>query len=130
MNQSQLEYTQIVVGHEKIFSLFPYGQCCVFKQFKMKRKGSGKIQTTKKRFVVHKYSVVLFDDEEESEKLFECIPDLWFVDDLRESCFFPPKTGKPYMQRAINCEKPDDDWGVYSCKIVSGGFCKCKNIRQ
>lgn len=80
---------------------------------------------TKKKFVVHDYTVIQFD-EEEDEKLFECIPDIWFVDELRESCFFPPKTGKSYMQRAINCEKPEDDWRIYACKIVKTGFCKLK----
>lgn len=90
----------------------------------MSKKKSEKMQTTKKKFVVYKYTVVKFDDEEK-KKLFECIPDLWFVNELRESCFFPPATGKPYVQRAINCEKPEDHWGIYNCKIVRGGFRKC-----
>lgn len=81
-------------------------------------------KTVNKKYIIYKYSVVLFHDEDTEEKLFECIPDLWFIDELRNSCFFPPKTGKPYIQRAINCEKPDDNWNIYECTVVSSGFCK------
>lgn len=87
-----------------------------------------KIKTTKKKFVVHNYTVVKFEfEDDENERLFDCIPDIWFVNELKESCFFPPKTGKKYIQRAINCERPEDDWDIYPCKIVKGGFRKCQN---
>lgn len=79
-------------------------------------------QAAKKKYTIYKYSVVLFHDEENGGKLFECLPDLWFVTELRNSCFFPPKTGKSFLQRAINCEKPDDNWSIYDCTVVSSGY--------
>lgn len=91
--------------------------------FKMKKQLTKKLETTKKKFVVHKYSVIQFDEEEPEEKLFECIPDLWFVDENRKSCRFPPITGKSYIQRAINCEMPEDHWGIDDCTVISGGHC-------
>lgn len=90
---------------------------------KMKRGTVNKTEPAKKKYVVHKYTVIKFVDDDHG-KLFECIPDLWFEDDTQTHCFFPPTTGKPYIQRAINCERPDDNWGVYECTIVKGGFCK------
>lgn len=49
------------------------------------------------------YSVVKF--EEKKEKLFECIPDNWFVDENKEACFWPPKTGTSFTLRAMRYEQ-------------------------
>lgn len=62
------------------------------------------------------------EEEEENERLFECIPNLWFLNESRERCYYPPRTGRTFQQRAIRCEKPNDDWSVYPCKVVTGGF--------
>lgn len=77
------------------------------------------------RYIVESYSVIEFMHEECDDRLFECIPDSWFVDESKQLCFWPPKSGtKSLSLRAINCERPDDDWNVYECKLVSGGHCK------
>lgn len=91
---------------------------------KMSRKVAQKTQIAKKKFVIHKYSVVEFNEEEEQDRLFECIPDLWFFNELKDSCYFRPRTGRSFQQRAISCEKPRDDWSVHHCKVVVEGFCK------
>lgn len=83
-----------------------------------------------KRYIVKEYSVIEFEDEEISDRLFECIPDSWFVDESKRLCFWPPTCGtKSLSLRAINCEKPDDTWGVCECKVVSGGHCKFLYLR-
>lgn len=65
------------------------------------------------------YSVVKFN--EKGIKLFECIWDGWFVDENREACFWPPKTGKNYLMRVLSQEKPDDSWKIYKCEVISEG---------
>lgn len=82
-----------------------------------------RLSEPKKKYIIHKYSVVELE-EDEDERLFECIPDRWFVDELRERCFFPPRTGRTFRARAISCEKPKDEWSICICKVVSTGYCK------
>lgn len=82
------------------------------------------------KYIVTSYSIIEVLNEESVDRLFECIPDSWFVDETKTLCFWPPPCGtKSFSLRAINCEKPDDTWGVYECKFVSGGYCKCIYLR-
>lgn len=76
------------------------------------------------KYMIYKYAVVRVEDEDASEKLFECIPELWFVDENKGSCYWPPPNGKTFHLRAINCEKPDDSWRIYDCTVISDGHCK------
>lgn len=76
------------------------------------------------KYAIQTYSVVAFQDDCDTEKLFECIPDRWFVDESKTRCYWPPTTGKSYTVRAINCEKPDDSWSIYEVKVISEGHCK------
>lgn len=76
------------------------------------------------KYTIHKYAVVRIEHEDEEEKLFECIPDRWFVDETKTSCFWPPTTGKSFHLRAISCEKPDDSWRIYECIVISDGHGK------
>lgn len=64
-----------------------------------------------------KFTTVKFIDRE--DKLFDCIPDIWFVDENREVCFWPPKSGKSVTLRAMTGEMPDDTWSIYACEIIS-----------
>lgn len=68
------------------------------------------------------YAVVKFF--ENFHKLFECIPDAWFVNEEKTLCFWPPKRGKSFTLRAMNQEMPDDDWEVYECEVISEGHGK------
>lgn len=82
---------------------------------------------SKGKYQIHKYAVLRVENEDEvdkREKLVECIPDRWFVDENKSSCFWPPITGKLFRLRAINCEKPEDDSNIYQCTIISDGHCK------
>lgn len=72
-------------------------------------------------YTIYKYTVIQFDDEDEEEKLFECIPDRWFLDETKRRCFWPPSTGAPFSVRAMRCEKPDDSWNIYDVIVVSDG---------
>lgn len=65
------------------------------------------------------YTVIKFI--ETNAKLFDCIPDIWFADIDKESCFWPPK-GKSVAIRAFNQDIPDESWERYNCEIVKGGF--------
>lgn len=80
-----------------------------------------KINKPKRKESENKYkgefSVVKFIDH--IGKLFECIPDIWFVDENKEACFWPPKTGKSFSLRALTGEMPDDSWLVYGCEVIS-----------
>lgn len=67
------------------------------------------------------FSVVLF--KENNMKLFECIPDCWFLNADKTFCYWPPK-GRSYKLRAMNREKPDSSWVVSACVFVSGGYGK------
>lgn len=89
-----------------------------------------KKQTNKSqpKYTIYKYTVVQFDHEDEVEKLFECIPDRWFLDETKSSCYFPPSNGTNFTIRAIRCEKPDDSWNVCEVKVISEGHCKFKNF--
>lgn len=76
------------------------------------------------KYIVQEYTVVEFDDENSGDRMFECIPDSWFVDESKQQCLWPPRCGlKTLMQRAVNCDRPDPDtWIVLDCKVVRGGF--------
>lgn len=77
------------------------------------------------KYIIYEYSVVRIEHEDDyEEKLFECIPDRWFVDENKKSCFWPPMTGKPFYLRAIRCEKPEDSWNICECTVISGGHSK------
>lgn len=78
------------------------------------------------KYIVNEFSVIEFlEDEESDDRLFECIPNSWFADETKTLCYWPPKCGtKTVMQRAINCDKPDDTWGICQCKVISGGYCE------
>lgn len=89
-----------------------------------------KKQVNKPSYTIYKYTVVQFNDEDEVEKLFECIPDRWFIDESKSHCYWPPSTGTPFSLRAIRCEKPDDSWNVYEVKVISEGHCKFDNFSK
>lgn len=77
------------------------------------------------KYEIHKYTVIRVDHEDDDdEKLFECVPDRWFVDERKTFCYWPPATGKSFSLRAISCEKPDDSWNIYPCTVISAGHCK------
>lgn len=69
-----------------------------------------------------KFDVVKFMHR--NDKLFDCIPEIWFVDENKEACFWPPKTGKSFSLRALAGEMPDDTWLVYECTVISQGHRK------
>lgn len=68
------------------------------------------------------YAVVKFIDS--NSKLFETIPELWFIDEEKSACYWPPKSGKSFILRAMNQDEPDWDWGLYECEVVSEGLGK------
>ncbi len=68
------------------------------------------------------YAVIKFI--ENRIKLFESIPESWFINEERTACYWPPKTGKSFKLRAINQDIPDWDWEIYECIVVSGGHGK------
>lgn len=70
------------------------------------------------------YSTVKFVDPEQMSKLFDCIPDIWFVNEEKTLCFWPPKSKKSVTLLAMSQAEPDDDWSVYECEIVSEGHGK------
>lgn len=72
----------------------------------------------------YKYTVIRVDQEDDNDKLFECVSDRWFVDESKTSCRWPPMTGKLLSLRAINCEKPDDSWNIVECTVISDGHRK------
>lgn len=70
-------------------------------------------------FVKGPYSVVKFI--EAGTKLFECIPDLWFINAEKTQCRWPPKSKKSATLCAIDQVLPQDDWEICDCEFVSGG---------
>lgn len=72
------------------------------------------------------YSVVKF--YENDSLLFECIPNVWFTDEEKTSCYWPPKTGATVWARALKRELPDESYEIYVCEVVSEGLGKCENI--
>lgn len=87
-----------------------------------------KKKTDKLKYNKSTFSVVKFPDEKDSRiKLFECIPELWFVNEEKTLCFWPPKSGKSFTLRVMNQEPPDDTWDVYECTVVSEGHGKFGN---
>lgn len=87
----------------------------------MARRG---INSKKGKNIVNDYSVIEIIDENSADRVFECIPDSWFTDAAKSNCFWPPMSGPSIMKRAINCDRPNDDWNSYTCKLVKGGFSK------
>lgn len=67
---------------------------------KMKTKPREKVNFNKS-----KYAVVRF--MEDSSKLFESIPELWFINEEKTACYWPPKSGRSFTLRAINQDVPD-----------------------
>ncbi|KAJ6646903.1 hypothetical protein Bhyg_02117 [Pseudolycoriella hygida] len=67
------------------------------------------------------YSVVKFIEPADGTKLFECVPNLWFTDDEKSRCRWPPKSKKSVTLRAMNRDVPEDDWEAYECELVSEG---------
>ncbi len=59
---------------------------------------------------------------EEDSTLFGCIPDNWYVEEDKSSCFWPPTKGKSVSIRALKREKPDETWERYQCEVVKEGF--------
>lgn len=85
------------------------------------------INKNQPKYTIHKYTVVRLEDEDDEQKLFECIPDRWFVDETKSQCYWPPNTGKAFSLRAISCEKPDEStWTIIDCRVISEGHCKFK----
>lgn len=70
-------------------------------------------------FEKSEYAVVEFIDDR--SKLFEGIPELWFVNEERTACYWPPKKGRSFKLRAIDQDTPDWDWDIYECIVVSEG---------
>lgn len=70
-------------------------------------------------FEKSEYAVVEFIDDR--IKLFESIPESWFINEERSACYWPPKTGRSFKLRAINQDIPDFDWDIYECIVVSEG---------
>lgn len=73
------------------------------------------------KIVFHKskFAVVKFIDV--ISKLFECIPESWFVNEERTACYWPPKTGRSFKLRAMNQDEPNWDWDICECIVVSDG---------
>lgn len=92
----------------------------------MRKKAIVKKKTEKLNFAKCTYSVVKFI--EKLHKLFDCIPELWFVDEFKTACFWPPRSGKSVTLRAMHQDEPDDDWEVYECEVVSEGHGKCEHV--
>lgn len=84
-----------------------------------------KRKTKKFRYSKGTFSVAKF--LEELEKLFECIPDLWFYNEEKTLCYWPPKSKKSVTLRAMNQDEPEEDWIVYDCELVSEGHGKITN---
>lgn len=98
----------------------------------MTNKSKNKKKPEKIKFAKELFSVVKFVEPEaigRNIKSFECIPDVWFVDEEKQMCFWPPNSKKSFILRAMNQDIPDDDWLVYECEVVSEGHGKSKNSR-
>lgn len=65
----------------------------------MKPKGKEREDAYKGEFTVIKFIM-----ERPYGKFFECIPDVWFVDESKLICFWPPKSGKSFSLRALTGE--------------------------
>lgn len=78
------------------------------------------------------FTVVKFVETGNDTKLFECIPDIWFLEDdedgERRRCYWPPKSKQSFTLRAMNRDVPDEDWTIYECEVVSGGHGKTQDI--
>lgn len=93
--------------------------------FKMRNRKLNKPKSKKDSQNAYKglYSTVEFTDREYG-RLFECIPDIWFYDENKDACYWPPKTGKSFTLRALNGDLPDDTWEVCGCAVISEGHRK------
>ncbi len=85
------------------------------------RKNKNKFADKASSEVLH--SVVKFV-EDNNDRSFDCIPDIWFKDEYKEFCYWPPQTGRNVALRALKLEIPDDTWTLYPCEVVKGGFRK------
>lgn len=91
----------------------------------MKNNSKIKKKVEKLKYVKETFSVVKFIDPGDGTKSFDCIPDLWFVNEEKNLCFRPPQSSKKSLTlRAMNQDIPDDDWEVYECEVVSEGHGK------
>lgn len=85
----------------------------------------GKINKKKEEkvsFIKSPYAVVKFI--EEKNKLFESIPESWFINEEKTTCYWPPKGGRSVTLRAMSQDVPDGDWEVCECTVVSLGHGK------
>lgn len=82
------------------------------------------------KYVIYKYTVVKFEEEDLRERSFECIPDRWFLDETKTRCYWPPCIGTPFAVRAMRCEKPDDSWSIYNVIVVSDGHGEFHRISE
>lgn len=87
-----------------------------------------KKKNAKFRYTKGKFAVIKFYESENKIKLFDCIPDLWFADEEKNHCYWPPKSKKSVTLRAMNQDLPEDDWSVYECEVISEGHGKIKNV--
>lgn len=60
--------------------------------------------------------------ETNNDRLFDCVPDVWFTNEDKDSCFWPPTKGKNVAIRALKQELPDDSWETFNCEVVKEGF--------
>lgn len=66
------------------------------------------------------YAVVKF--YEVVNLLFECIPNIWFVNEEKTTCYWPPKKGLPVYVRSLKRHIPDESWEIYDCEVVEDGL--------
>ncbi len=97
-----------------------------------KRGSKVKKKTEKLRFVDEKFAVVKFRECDDVtkllSKLFECIPELWFTDEEKTHCYWPPKSKKSITLRAMNLDLPEDDWEIFECEVVREGLGNILNV--
>lgn len=87
-----------------------------------------KRKTEKFRYIRGEFSVVKFYESDFKTKLFDCIPDIWFIGEEKKLCYWPPKSKKSSTYRAMNQDEPEDDWEIYECELISEGHGKIKNV--
>ncbi len=90
---------------------------------KVIRKPKTKVATYKGLFFVIK-----FINTERSDKLFECLPDIWYVNEDRDACYWPPRTGKSFTLRSISGEMPDETYTIHQCEVIYENLGKLKLV--
>ncbi len=83
-----------------------------------------KRKSEKLRYTKGLFAVLKFIEAVNLAKLFDCVPDIWFANEEKTLCFWPPKSKKSITLRAMNQDEPEDDWEVYECELVSDGHGK------